>query len=237
MDCARFEEILVDIDRRGTRGAELRDLALAHAEMCGPCGLRMIESESLDFALKSLAANDSGRRAPVRVEAAVLQRFRREKGLAVRRRLQWQVAALAIAAAVLLALGVLLSRRDVSVPHQTPATNVAANRDVLARPSPVTTARGNSTKRFGTPSANASQVTPVAGEASGSEAAFVMLPGSDDPATLDGSAVVRVTLPRSALASFGLAMTSITSTENVSADLVVGEDGTPEAIRLVAQQD
>lgn len=223
MNCARFEEILADIDRKGTRGAELRDLALAHAELCGRCGLRMIESESLDFVLKSLAANDSDRGAPARVEAAVLQRFRREKRVAAGRRLRWQIAALGAAAAVLLALGVLLSRRTTPVPHQAQATNVAANRGVLARPTPTVTPNNG--------------VVPARDEGAAGEGDFVMLPDSDDPATLDGSAVVRVTLPRSALASFGLPMTSITSTEDVSADLVVSEDGTPEAIRLVAQQD
>lgn len=223
MDCARFEEILADIDRKGTRGAELRDLALAHAELCGRCGLRMIESESLDFALKSLAANDSERGALARVEAAVLQRFRREKGVAARRRLRWQIAALGAAAGVLLAFGVSVFRRSTPVSHQTAAANVPANRGVLARPTPTVI-----------PS---NRVMPARDEGAVGEGDFVMLPDSDDPATLDGSAVVRVTLPRSALASFGLPMTSITSTENVSADLVVSEDGTPEAIRLVAQQD
>jgi hypothetical protein len=45
---------------------------------------------------------------------------------------------------------------------------------------------------------------------------------------------VRVTLPRSALPSFGLPITESDGTDRVFADLLVSEDGTPQAIRLVS---
>jgi len=57
---------------------------------------------------------------------------------------------------------------------------------------------------------------------------------ADDPAALEGGAIVRVTLPRSALRSFGLPVTESDGTERVFADLLVSEDGTPQAIRLVS---
>ena len=48
---------------------------------------------------------------------------------------------------------------------------------------------------------------------------------------------MRVTLPRSALASFGLPITESEGTDRVSADLIVSQDGTPQAIRLVSQEN
>jgi hypothetical protein len=63
---------------------------------------------------------------------------------------------------------------------------------------------------------------------------FVPVPYADDPAALEGGAIVRVTLPRSALPSFGLPITESDGTDTVFADLVVSEDGTPQAIRLVS---
>ena len=60
------------------------------------------------------------------------------------------------------------------------------------------------------------------------------VPYADDPAALEGGAIVRVTLPRSALRSFGLPVTESDGTERVFADLLVSEDGTPQAIRLVS---
>src|SRR5271155_2110710 len=65
--------------------------------------------------------------------------------------------------------------------------------------------------------------------------AFVELPYADDSAALDGGAIVRVSLSRSALISLGLPVDDFAGTDPVEADLVVGVDGTPEAIRLVSQ--
>ena len=55
MKCAEFEEILHELDRPGTKGNELREEALIHAESCGNCGVLLTETESLDFALKRVA--------------------------------------------------------------------------------------------------------------------------------------------------------------------------------------
>lgn len=245
VDCVQFDEILADINRKGTREAELRDAALAHAETCGRCGLRLIESEWLDFALKSLVTRDAERPAASRAEAALLQRFRREKGIAARRKLQWQIAALAAVAAVLLALGISYGRRDVRALPSAPAINVAvngiaANRVAAIPSSAVASNRVQGAQSEAKPARAYGQRRKVASadynsdsDRSESAANFIALPYSDDPRTLDGSAVVRVTLTQSALASFGLPVSEFGSSDRVSADLVVSEDGTAEAIRLV----
>jgi hypothetical protein len=49
--------------------------------------------------------------------------------------------------------------------------------------------------------------------------------------------VVRVTLARSALESYGLAAEGMAAGDRVTADMIVSEDGRPQAIRLVAQDD
>jgi hypothetical protein len=57
----------------------------------------------------------------------------------------------------------------------------------------------------------------------------------------DGDSVMRVELPESALASYGLesadGAASDDGTQLVSAEVVVAEDGTVQAIRLSPQQD
>jgi hypothetical protein len=45
--------------------------------------------------------------------------------------------------------------------------------------------------------------------------------------------VVRVSLPPSAFASFGVLVSDAGRDENVLADFIVGEDGTPQAVRVV----
>ncbi|MGH9747813.1 MAG: hypothetical protein ACRD59_17090, partial [Candidatus Acidiferrales bacterium] len=64
---------------------------------------------------------------------------------------------------------------------------------------------------------------------------FTPLPYADDPSMIEGGAVVRVVLSRSALASLGVSTANIENSEQIPADLVVSPDGTPEAIRLVSQ--
>ncbi len=65
--------------------------------------------------------------------------------------------------------------------------------------------------------------------------AFVPLPYSDGLSDSDSSTVVRVDLPRSSLASMGIPVSGLTAGDRVVADLVVSEDGTPQAIRLVSE--
>jgi hypothetical protein len=219
IDCARFQELLPDLDRPGTDGIAFRDAVLAHAESCSDCALLLTESESLDFALHSLSTQDSNRTAPPRVETAVLQRFRRETGLAARRRLQLQVSALGIAAAVLLAFGVLLHRSSF-LPQPHPSSDAARL--------PSASAQAHSSA----PSASQA-VAPQ--DAQLQDANFIPLPFADDPAALDDGAVVRVLVSPRTLAAWGLPIDQFDSEERIPADLILSQDGTPEAIRLVSQ--
>lgn len=228
MNCTQFEEALPDLDRADTHGALIRESALAHAESCPDCARLLTESESLDFSLHSLAAHEAGRLAPPRVEAALLQRFRREKGIASRRRLQWQLSALGAAAVMLLAVGLSVHERHVSAPATNAATTAQTSSSASANP-----ASGNEAAN---PGQVATEEPFASSEMDNSEyaSAFLPLPYADDPATLDGGAIVRVILPRSALASMGLPVTYAGAGDRVSADLVVSQDGTPQAIRLVS---
>ena len=209
-DCAQFEEILPDLDRAGTQGAALREAALAHAESCSRCAGLLTESESLDFALRSLASHSALQTAPPRVEAALLKRLRLEKGLAARRRLQWQLSVLGAAAAMLLVLGLSVHERDLFRSHSQPGASSAA---VSGQP--------------------ASFAAVTADDDAG---AFTPLPYADDP-DADGGTIVRVVLSRSALASMGMSAAALEASDQIPVDLIVSQDGTPQAIRLVAQEN
>jgi hypothetical protein len=219
MDCGEFNEIYHDLDRPGTAGFRFRERALAHAESCSACGLLLTDGEALDFALRNLTEHNAGRGAQPRVEAALLREFRATNLAGSRRRVHGQLAALGAAAAILLALGLGVQHRIASQADK--ATPQAANLAIA----PAAEA-----------SAMAGQHEVAASEPDEDEYAtdFVPVPYADDPAALEGGAIVRVTLPRSALPSFGLPITESDGTDTVFADLVVSEDGTPQAIRLVS---
>jgi hypothetical protein len=215
MTCAQFEEILHDLDRPGTSGLALRELALVHAESCSDCALLLIESESLDFGLHTLALRDEHLHASPQMEAALLQEFRARHAAPRVRVAKWQVAVIGVAAMALLALGVLRGRvgPKPNQPVTKTGTSSSANEQYALESDP--------------------QLNELAGSEDGT--AFVSLPDADSDATsLEGGAVVRVVMPRSALASLGLPVSGAVGTDQIPAELIVSEDGTPQAIRLVS---
>jgi hypothetical protein len=248
MDCAEFREVLHELDRPGTRGAAEFENAMTHAESCGNCGVLLVEEESLDFALGSVARETARMPGAARVEAALLAEFRKAKpGAAVipsRRKMRWQIAALAVAAMMLFALGTMIYQRNLRQSTTTPVTNAAPNPAQLTVNPAQSLAENSSSKVTTVPAENAnagSAAKPPAGasDEQGTEYAteYVRLPYADDPAALEGGSVVRVTLARSALESYGLPAEGLGTGDRVTADMLVSEDGTPQAIRLVAQED
>ena len=219
MTCSEFEEILNDLDRAGMPEGALREQALAHAESCGPCARLLTETESMDFALQAIAAQECDRHAPSHVEAALLQVFRQERQASMRPRMWWRLGALATAAGVLLALS--FSLRD----HRWMNPN-SSNSDLVSTSPSGQSAQGGT---GATTVLSADAASPEFG------AGFVALPYADDAASTEGSAVVRVALSQSALASLGVPVVDATDTNELPADLIVSADGTPQAIRLVSE--
>jgi hypothetical protein len=219
MGCAEFEEILADLDRPGTRGSTLRESALAHAESCERCAALMTRTESLEFALQAIATESAGAGAPRKVEAALMQEFRRRKGKVSGRGMRWRLGAIGAAAAVLLAAGSGISLRH----------NRTAHRD--AGPVSVT----ETPAQKATTAERESQAAESEGSNTEYATEFVALPYADDPATLEGGTVVRVVLSRTALASLGVPVADVGAGEQIPADIVLSEDGAPQAIRLVSQ--
>jgi len=168
----------------------------------------------------------------------LLQEFRRETAASASRGVRWQLAAFGIAAAVLLALGLSLHRQHLAAPGGVNATQTSAQNagqtSGQASDNPATTktplAATNSSSQAAVDSAGATVSDD--GEYA---TAYMPLPGAYDPSELEGGAVVRVVLPRAALVSYGLPVEGMGVADHVTADMVVSQDGTPQAIRLVAQ--
>jgi hypothetical protein len=83
--------------------------------------------------------------------------------------------------------------------------------------------------------------TTAAASAAQTSEQFYRMPYASADESTDGDSVLRVELPASELASMGLESSADASsddgTQMVSADVVVAEDGTLEAIRLSPQQE
>ena len=252
MNCEKFEEFVHELDRPGS-GAPGKEpnseseAALAHAESCSRCAKLLTEVEGLNFALRAIASQDAREMAPARVEAALLGEFRRQgtksrreqarndgKTLARFKAYLWYGTAGSAAVAALFALGLI--RGWMSMPRRQPARTPTSTT--------ATAENAGSTKRplhlgHSVVTPKVAQGNGSAGDAAESEQAndFYALPYADDLASLDGGAVIRVSVPRSELVAWGLPLSGIGGAEPVPADLVVSADGTPQAIRLVAQSN
>ncbi len=254
MNCLKFREVLHELDRPGTRGAAAFDNAMAHAEVCGDCGVLLVEEESLGFALQKIAQETTRMPGASRVEAELLKAFRQElkpaslETIPMRPGIRWGVIALGIAAAMLLVLGTVIYQRNLAKAPDAPAVNAVTNPSVKpvdsqSAQSPVSAAQNsNANPTANRVAANApttTKLTSAAGDAepTGYATAFVPLPYADDPSALEGGSVVRVTLARSVLESYGLSAEGLGAGDRVTADMIVSEDGTPQAIRLVAVED
>lgn len=240
MGCFEFCEIYLDLDRPESCGAELSDEALAHAELCSACATRLMDSESLDFSLRKVAESVEVAEAPARVEAALLAEFHQaHRAVAPRQgnKVKWETAWFAIAAMVVLALGLTIYKRRVSILSEPNAPSSVANASSAsssATPSAVQPVASSSAENANAQAAaNDSANADVGSTEYASE--FVPLPYADGLSDADSGTVVRVDLPRSSLASMGIPVSGLAAGDRVVADLVVSEDGTPQAIRLVSE--
>jgi hypothetical protein len=227
MDCTQFREVLHELERPGAEGDALCERALAHAESCSDCAAQLTEMEALSFSLRQLADVSAEAQAPARLETLLLAEFRREKSATASRGVRWQLAAFGIAAAVLLALGLSLHRQHLVTP---PGVNSAHSSVQTAATAPDSSAATKTSAA----AVDGSTHAAVADDAEYATA-YMPLPYAYDPSELEGAAVVRVVLPRAALVSYGLPVEGMGVRDQVTADMVISQDGTPQAIRLVAQ--
>jgi hypothetical protein len=238
MDCDTFKEIFHQMNRPGALESAESERALAHAESCSHCAELLMHVEWLEFSLAKLAEQSATLQAPSRVEAALQQEFRRQQAMRARRQIAWQLAALATAAALFLAIGLSLRHRQIQ--PASPATDVAPQAAVEApqiRPAapPAQPPAQTASERKTTARAHRGHAVSASPVEIYEEASFVRLPYTVDSVTLDGGTIVRVEMPRAALASYGLPVTDFGGNDRVPVDLVLSTDGTPEAIRLVSQ--
>lgn len=236
MTCAEFDVIVHDVARSDALDKPAAVIAKFHAQTCERCAARLAQAQVVAGALDMVAQDSAGLEASAHLEAALVAAFReyhrsleRARHRISRERLRWlEWPALAAAAVVLLAVG---------------AWNFSRPR--------VANVRGNHASGQGTALAvpdnarNSGALAPKANSAAGesqnemavaqSETAsdFVLVPYGEGFEPGDSGVIVRVEMPRSALADLGYSVDASRSADLIRADLLVGEDGWPRAVRLV----
>lgn len=219
MNCGEFEKIVHELareDARETLGEATTVMARFHAETCEGCGARLAEARALSLALKDFAEDSAQMGAPVELEERLAGAFREhhgnlEQARSRTQRLRWHWAewtTLAAAAVVLVVIGAWnFSGGHVSVQPDAAAVNPATNNTVQSN-----------------------GLEEIAGDFGGD---FVPVPYGESMSPDDSGLVVRISMTRGALGSLGYPVDEGQAGEVVQADVLVGEDGLPRAVRLV----
>jgi hypothetical protein len=254
MNCQEFEASINDLARDQIMDAASRTRALAHSEGCAECAARLADERMLSAGLRYLAASASTEQAPARIESALLAAFR-ERNVPVvtpingRRLSRWAIAA-AAAILILIALVALRANQSLQEPPKQAKETQAAPDPAPPAPqkespekkeadTPVTPRRNvqNYTAanrpRRAAPRAEAINAKDAAASDYEITTDFIPLNYRGSIAELEGGQVLRVELPRSSLASFGLPVNLERAGERIKADVVVGNDGMARAIRFV----
>ncbi|HEY5075624.1 MAG TPA: hypothetical protein VII34_13090 [Pyrinomonadaceae bacterium] len=258
MNCQRFEDIVNDVAREQILDVSVRGEALAHSRECEHCALRLEDESAITLRLRSFAGSFESVGAPARVETQLLAAFGERPPVALHpavmsRQQYWPkywVAGIAALLLVVFTFVVFRSRQIAPAVGKTSAVSVArAGSPTTPEASPLVPATSRydqsqpsvprqraltvrHDRRGATPTTN--QANPK-GPTDNSEIATDFMPVTyGGVANLaDGGRMVRVELPRSAMASFGLPVNMDRANERVKADVLLGVDGLAHAIRFV----
>jgi len=210
MTCDEFEAMGLDAGRGTLLDEAQRDAAAAHAASCPRCGALQNSWEAARLELRSLAQATATKDAPARVEMRLRQQFR-TRYHAPRVRRMAIVAGWGLAAAAILVGAVSWVRWQ-------------PNKNDAARTTNSPVANQDSSQQNG--SADSGNLV-----ADNELSDFTFLPGvlrSD----ADDAAILRVRMQRGELGALGLPVNEDRAGEWIQVDLLVGDDGLPQAVRL-----
>jgi hypothetical protein len=254
MNCQEFNQLIVHLTCDVEMDAAERARALAHADTCLNCGARVTRQQTIATALESLAKQEQIIQAPERIGQLLFAAFEQQQELIVRPvprpvrssfwaglRLDW---ATAVAAAMILLFAVSALRWWRTPPPVPEASVANAHNDAAATQQPEPAAQEKSAtsvqqERASTVTARAiakprvrRTATMMRSGAAGDTEFLSLRPGVQSEPT-EFEQVVRLQLPRTTLALWGVRLSEDNDNQKVNAEVVFGEDGVARAIRIL----
>jgi anti-sigma factor RsiW len=223
MTCEEFQMADLDIGLTTDEGP-LQRAAQQHLLDCPHCAALHDNWQALRTDLHAFGAETREVQAPSRVELRLRQEFRaKHKILKTRRAALFAAWALAGAAVVVYLIAWFnwrLDRHNLEVKQQPQARPAAA----------------------GAVHSEVQHVKPAGPEfgevlvASNDSSEFTLLPGTM-PGSLEDATVVHVQMQRGALGALGLTVNEEHAADWIQLDLLIGDDGQPQAVRLPSASD
>ena len=217
MTCEEFALACLEI-RSAAHNRVLRDAVIEHARQCRHCAALQANLQALQEDLRYLGQETKDAEAPSRVHMRVMQEFRATHKTPRARRIAWMGAWGLAAAAALVAAVSWTSWR-----HEQGLSVWPGKAGQIAKNEPM---KIEATRA----SASGMEIgdTLVASSSSGD---FTLLPGST-PLPMEDATVVRVQMQRGALGALGFTVNEEHASDVIQVDLLVGDDGLPQAVRL-----
>ena len=242
MNCQKFESVVSELARGQMMAAEQRAEALAHSHRCDDCGARLSDEQMLTLGLQSLATEMESLEAPPALEARLLAAFRArpafEKSAPVRVNPRYWIAA--IAAMLLIAISLVVfswtkrptENPGLAVKQEEPQPKQVAQD--IEKPAAPESPQPVKRKRIRPVTLRRAETASVANHVTKEVATdFIPLSYMSAASLQEGGQIIRMQLPRSALANFGLPVNMDRYNEKVKADVIYGVDGMARAIRFV----
>jgi hypothetical protein len=221
MNCEQVEAIVLDLGRDDAPDSLERAAAVAHLSHCPRCAALQESWDAAREELRALGAETVEARTPARVEMRLRQEFRAQHRIAVVRR-GAVVAAWALAGAAIL-LGAINTWN-----WQQARRAEAEKQSVAAQNAPATTEPAGQNQEPGNLAA------AVSGADDSGE--FTPLPGTTMDET-EEAAILRVRMQRGSLGALGLPVNEARAGEWIQVDLLVGNDGLPQAVRMAEEEN
>jgi predicted anti-sigma-YlaC factor YlaD len=213
MTCEEFASAALDLDVAPE--GPVQQAAREHMRNCPHCAALHENWLALRADLRLLGHETSDLEAGARVEMRLRQEFRiKHKTMKTRRAAVAATWALAAAAVLLVAVSWLRWNQN----H-----NLSAGRQ--STPTVTSPMHGQTVPNTTAADLGATVV------ASNDSNEFTLLPGSV-PSAAEGATVVHVEMQRAALGALGLTVNEERAGDLIQVDLLIGDDGLPEAVRL-----
>ena len=222
LNCEQVEAIVLDLERDDALDSIEKAAAVAHLSHCPRCAALQESWHAAKEELRALSEETLEACAPARVEMRLRQEFRtRHRTLVARHRAI--VAAWALAAAAVFIGGLSWwtwrqSRRSEVARQQMTAPDTRTVGEAAGGPS-----QGSDKLSAGL----------SIGDGLGD---FTPLPGTL-PDDTEQAAILRVRMQRSSLGALGLPVNEELAGEWIQVDLLVGNDGLPQAVRLAQEEN
>jgi hypothetical protein len=250
MFCRDFEKTAGDLAAGRLLEAGKRERAIRHASECSACAMRLNAERTLEAGLRALSEGAEDGEAPPHLKTALRAVFDRQVKAApvltyapARSRnsaRRWMVAA----ALILLAVAVALLSRSTNSKKDIDRSDGGntAQREPSRQPVIEPDNQKQKIERYVAKKTPIERRThrrsaPPDDMASNNEAVtdYIPLTYLADATAVESGTVLRVELPPSALVTMGLPAPVERTDSRVKADVVVGDDGVPRAVRFVGQ--